>query len=172
MVTQFFTTVITAFLNGKYYLHSPAFLNLKRWKSEGAKPGLYSGCGRTVQTRLAACFMVFKLVPGITALQEKDCLLWPDSGNSSRQLSQYCDVVVRVDVLSRFQAIQKDPLSYPKRQGTALYLLRAVSWTFSLMENSRHHSVDCHFDCSSYWWHHILSPVKMGLRKLSPSASY
>jgi hypothetical protein len=37
-------------------------------------------------------------------LQEKGCLLlWPDSGNSGVQLSQCCDVAVRVGGLSRFQ---------------------------------------------------------------------
>jgi len=39
--------------------------------------------------------------PGIVVLQEKGCLLlWPDSGNSSLQLSQRRDVAVRVDGLS------------------------------------------------------------------------
>ena len=58
--------------------------------------------------------------PGVILLQEKGCLLfWPDSGNSSLQLSQRIDVVVRVDGLSGFKEIQKDhslliPL-YPPR---------------------------------------------------------
>ena len=35
--------------------------------------------------------------PGVVVLQEKCCLLlWPDSGNSSLQLSQRCYVAVRV----------------------------------------------------------------------------
>ena len=54
--------------------------------------------------------------PGVVVLQEKGCLLlWPDSGNSSLQLSQRRDVVVRVDGLSRFKEIQKDhPFPIPK----------------------------------------------------------
>lgn len=35
---------------------------LKRWKSEAAKSGLYSGCGRTAQSRSTMCSTVFKLV--------------------------------------------------------------------------------------------------------------
>ena len=39
--------------------------------------------------------------PGVVMLLEKGCLLlWPDSGNSSLQLSQRRDVAVRVDGLS------------------------------------------------------------------------
>jgi len=54
--------------------------------------------------------------PGVIMLQEKACLLlWPDSGNSSLQLSQRRDVVVRVDCLSGFNEIQKDqPFPLPK----------------------------------------------------------
>jgi len=54
--------------------------------------------------------------PGVIALQEKGCLLlWPDSGNSSLQLSQRCNVAVRVDGLSGFKEIQKDhPFPIPK----------------------------------------------------------
>ena len=45
--------------------------------------------------------------PGITVLQEKDCLhLWPYSCGLGLQLSQHCGVVVRVDGLSKFQGIQ------------------------------------------------------------------
>jgi len=36
--------------------------------------------------------------PGVIMLKEKGCLLlWPDSGNSSLQLSRHRDVEVRVD---------------------------------------------------------------------------
>jgi hypothetical protein len=53
--------------------------------------------------------------PGIIVLQEKGFLLWPDSGNSSLQLSQHCSVAVRVDGLSGFKEIQKDhPFPIPK----------------------------------------------------------
>jgi len=54
--------------------------------------------------------------PGIIMLQEKRCLLlWPDPGNSSLQLSQRCEVAVRVDGLSGFKEIQKDhPFTIPK----------------------------------------------------------
>ena len=34
---------------------------------------------------------------GIIVLQEKSLLLWPDSGIWSLQLSQHCDLTVRVD---------------------------------------------------------------------------
>ena len=54
--------------------------------------------------------------PGVIALQEKGCLLlWPDSVNSSLQLSQRRDVAVRDDGLSGFKEIQKDhPFPIPK----------------------------------------------------------
>jgi len=67
--------------------------------------------------------------PGVIVLQEKGCLLlWPDSGNSSLQLSQHRAVAVRVDGLSGFKEIQKDhPFSNPKRQCTSLYSLRVAS---------------------------------------------
>ena len=54
--------------------------------------------------------------PGVIVLKEKSCLLlWPGSGNSSFQLSQRRDVVVRVVGLSGFKEIQKDhPFSIPK----------------------------------------------------------
>ena len=62
--------------------------------------------------------------PGVVVLQEKCCLLlWPDSGNSSLQLSQRPDVAVRVDGLSGFKEIQKDqPFPIPKDSGlTAIF---------------------------------------------------
>ena len=54
--------------------------------------------------------------PGVIVLQEKGCLLlWPDSGNSSLQLSQRRNVAVRDDGLSGFKEIQKDhPFPIPK----------------------------------------------------------
>ena len=56
--------------------------------------------------------------PGVSVLQEKGCLiLWPDSGNSSLQLSQRRDVAFRVDGLCGVQENPEgSPLSYPKRQ--------------------------------------------------------
>ena len=39
--------------------HTLSFMGLNIWRSEGAKSGLYDGCGRTVQTRLAVCSTVF-----------------------------------------------------------------------------------------------------------------
>jgi len=36
--------------------------------------------------------------PRVIVLQEKGCpLLWPDSGSSSTELSQLCNVTVRID---------------------------------------------------------------------------
>ena len=54
--------------------------------------------------------------PGIIMLQQKGfILLWPDSGNSSLQLSQCRNVAVRGDGLSGFKEIQKDhPFHIPK----------------------------------------------------------
>jgi hypothetical protein len=62
--------------------------------------------------------------PGVIMLQEEGCvLLWPDSGNLSLQGSQRSELM--------FVWVQGNPegspLSYPKRQCTSLYLLRAAS---------------------------------------------
>jgi len=40
----------------------------EQMKSEGAKSGLYGGCGKTVHPRLAMCSTVFKLVWGLALL--------------------------------------------------------------------------------------------------------
>jgi len=48
-------------LLGKCCPHSPSFIGLNRWKSEDAKSGLHSGCGRTVQPRLAMWSMIYRL---------------------------------------------------------------------------------------------------------------
>ena len=75
--------------------------------------------------------------PGIIVLQEKRCLLlWPGSGNSSLLLSQRREVVVGVDGPGSRKS-RRSPSSYPKRQCTSLYPLRATSWTFSSMGNSQ-----------------------------------
>ena len=53
--------------------------------------------------------------PGVTVLQEKDCLLfWPDSGSSSLLLGHCYGVAVGVHDLSGSQEIQKDhPVPIP-----------------------------------------------------------
>lgn len=53
---------------GKYCSHSPSFIGLNGWKSEGTKSRLYSECGSTSQPTLAVCSMVFKLVWGLALL--------------------------------------------------------------------------------------------------------
>jgi hypothetical protein len=96
--------------------HSSSFISLNRWKSEGAKSGLYNGCGKTIQPRFTMCSMVFKLVlgPGVIMLKEKGCLLlWPDSENSSLRLSQHH--VLAVYGLSGFKETRKvHPFRIPK----------------------------------------------------------
>ena len=62
------TAAMTALLLGKYCPRSPYFIDPKRWKSEGTKSRLYSGCCRIVQPRLAMCSMVFKQVWGLALL--------------------------------------------------------------------------------------------------------
>lgn len=82
--TYFLTAVMMA-LSGKCCPRSPSFIGQNRWKSEGAKSGLYGGCDRAVWPNFAT---------GIIVLQEKSfLLLWPHSGNSGLQLS----IMVRVD---------------------------------------------------------------------------
>ena len=68
-------------------------------------------------------------------LQEKGCLLlWSDCASSSLQLSQHCDVAVRIDHLSGFQNNNKDR-SFPTPKDSTHHPLRAVSWTFSSVGN-------------------------------------
>ena len=56
---------MTVLLLGKCCPCSSSFIGLNRWKSEGTKSGLYSGCGTTVWPRLTVCSTVFKLVWGL-----------------------------------------------------------------------------------------------------------
>jgi hypothetical protein len=49
----------------KCFLHSLSFIGPNRWKSEGAKSGLYGGCGRTLQPNFATCSMSLKLAWGL-----------------------------------------------------------------------------------------------------------
>jgi len=64
-VAHCFTACTTASLVGKCCPRSPSFIGPNKWESEGAKSGLYSGCGKTVHPRLAMCSTVFKLVWGL-----------------------------------------------------------------------------------------------------------
>ena len=62
--------------------------------------------------------------PGVILLQEKGCLLlWPDSGNSSLQLSQRRDIAIRFDRLSGFKEVQKDS-PFPKPKDNAHHFTR------------------------------------------------
>ena len=60
-----FTAAMTVQLLGNYYPCSLSFIGPNRWKSEGTRFGICSGCGRTVQPRMAMCSMGSKLVPGL-----------------------------------------------------------------------------------------------------------
>lgn len=46
----------------KYCPCNPFFIKMNRWKSKGTKSRLHSEWGRTVQTKLANCSMVFQLL--------------------------------------------------------------------------------------------------------------
>ena len=97
------------------------------WMTEGTKSRLNGGWNGAVQPRLAMCSTVFRLGmgPHMIMLREKVCLFFcPDSGSSSLQLSQYCNVAVNIDGLHGFPEIQKDhcfPNSeYSRHQFTCL----------------------------------------------------
>ena len=64
-VTHCFTAAVTILLPRKCCPNRPFSIGLRRWKSEGVKSRIYGGCCRTVQTRLAMCYMVLKLVWGL-----------------------------------------------------------------------------------------------------------
>ena len=117
-VIHSFPAAMMALLIGKCCPCCPSVIVPNRWKSEGAKFGLYSGCSRTVQRRLAMSSMVLNLVWGLVLLCCMRKILFYSgliSGGSSLQLNQCHDVVNRVDGLSRFQKIQGDhPFPIPK----------------------------------------------------------
>ena len=85
--------------------------------------------------------------PGIIVLQEKSCVVWPDSVTASLQLRQQLVVVFRTDDLSGFQEIQKDdPFPIPK--GIAHHLTCRdlhLELFFFFNEEFTCHSVDFQF---------------------------
>ena len=136
---------------------------------EGAKSGLCRvSLDRPTKNGSVLHGLQTNMGPGVIILQEKDChLLWPDSGSSSLQLSQRCDVTVWVDGLPRFQEIQKDhPFPIPKDCAQHFTLWGLCPESFSPMKNSRHQSTCCHFDSGSWWWYHVLS-LMMRSRELT-----
>ena len=170
-----FTAAVMASLLGKCYPYSPSFISSNRWKSEGPKFGLCGGCGRTVQSRLSMCSMVFRLVSGLMlfCVKRKIVFFCFDSGNSNLQLSQYHGIVVRVDGLPKFQKIQKDHF-FPVLEDSAYHF---TSWVcvLNFLFNEKFtycHSMEWCFDSGSQWWYHVLSLVVMWSRKLSSTASY
>ena len=103
--------------------HSPSVIGLNRWKSKSAKPGLYSGCDRTVQPRPAVCSTVFKLVWSLVlSCCRRSMILSPDPVSWSLQFS-HPDEVIRADVLTRFQEIQKGH-PFPVLKGSAHHFTR------------------------------------------------
>lgn len=97
------------------------------------KSRLYRGCGGTVQTRLAMCPIVLKLVYSwaLPRFKRKIVLFSGLTWILSLQLSQWCNVADRVPGNP-----EESLLSYPQRPCTSLHLLRSVSWPFSLVGNS------------------------------------
>ena len=88
---------------------------------------------------------------GVVVLQEKGCLLlWPDSGNSSFQLSQRRDVAVRVDGLSGFKEFQKDhPFPIPEEVHITLPVEGSGLNFFFDGEFTCRHFMDYRFDSGS-----------------------
>jgi len=130
--------------------HSPSFIDPRKWKSESARSELYSGYGRTVQSRLAVCSMVFKLVWDLVLLccKIKFVVFFSDLTLEFQALNlEHCSVAVRVDGLSGFQEIQKDhPFPIPN-DSVHHFTCWGLSWTFSSMGKFIcHHSMDCCFD--------------------------
>ena len=61
-MTNYYTASVTALMVGERCQHSPSFIGLNKLKLEGIKSRLCCWHGRTVQTQLAMCSTVFKLV--------------------------------------------------------------------------------------------------------------
>lgn len=122
------TTTKTLFL-GKCCPPSPSVISPKGRSQKAPNP---DGNGESSQDSPAKTDSMLHglqagIEPGIIVLQEKSCLLlWLDFGIISLQLSQCCNVVIRVDGFFGFQEIQKDhPFPFPK-DSAHLYPLRAV----------------------------------------------
>ena len=131
-MTHCFTVAMMVSLLGKCCPHSPSFISLKTWKSEGAKSRLHSGCGRTVQSMCQCAPHSSKRYGARYYHVAKEKLsssvdwLWKLE-HSAEWASQWSS---QSWGLSALQGIQKDHLlSYPKTQCMSLYHLRAVSWT-------------------------------------------
>ena len=131
-MTHCFTVAMMVSLLGKCCPHSPSFISLKTWKSEGAKSRLHSGCGRTVQSMCQCAPHSSKRYGARYYHVAKEKLsssvdwLWKLE-HSAEWASQWSS---QSWGLSALQGIQKDHLlSYPKTQCMSLYHLRAVSRT-------------------------------------------
>ena len=122
-------------LLGKCCPHGPSFISPNRWKSEGFKSGLYSGCGTMIQPTLAMRSTVFKLLWDLMLSCCKRKVVWSfDSEILSLQLSYHWNVEVRTDGLFEYQEVNKNhPFPIPNE---GFYLLRVASWIFCSMGNA------------------------------------
>jgi len=115
---------------------------LNRWKLEGGKSRVHSGCCMTVEPGIVLHLLQTGMELGTVMLQEKCCLLlWPDSGSLSLHLSQ------RWCVQSPGNP-EELPFSHPKRQCTAPAGGCVLDF-FCDGEFTRHHSMNCPFDSIS-----------------------
>ena len=170
-----FTAVMTVSLLEKWCPCSLSFIGPNRSKSEGTKSGLYGRCGKTVHPRLAMSITVTKLVWSLALLYCKGkAVFFSGLTLEIRSLSYSVS-------WSRSQAWwfghvlgnpEGSPLSYPKSQCTSLAIKGCILNLFFHGKFSFWHSMECCFDSSSQWWHHISSSVTMQSRKLSLSALY
>jgi len=136
-VTHCFTAAIMVLLLGKCCPHSPSFIGLIRWKSEGSKSRLYGGCGRTVQLRLAMCSTVFELIwdQALLCCKRKTVFI---SGLTREVLTlSSASTVMQWSELIVCPGSKKSGRITPflRKKRASIYLQRAASWTFLSVGN-------------------------------------
>jgi len=130
------THCFLAALLGKCCQCTLPFISPNWWKSDDTTYGPHGECGRTVQPM---CLVVFKLVWSLVLLCYKRKVVF--FSGLILEAWGFSSSVLQCRAQSwRSVQIPENPSgshsSYPKRQCTSLYLLRAASRTFSLIKHS------------------------------------
>ena len=118
---------------------SPSFILLTRWKSEVPNPEYIVGVQQYSQGWQSAPQSSNRYGAGHFHVSRErlssSSLIWLWKFKPSDYSALWCSGQIRWLVQAPGNS-EGSSFSYPKRECTSLYLLRAASWTFSLMRNS------------------------------------